>query len=98
MVLCDGGHDLSEVGFHIRCLTPPLDHLPAGDWLCPLCKSQGLDLISEVIDKRTRKGKVQYAVKWKLGGDETWEFLANIPPGARSLVTAYNARFRASST
>jgi len=28
---CDGGH-------HMSCLTPPLKHVPSGDWYCPSCQ------------------------------------------------------------
>eukprot|EP00878_Enallax_costatus_P034160 GHUV01037819.1.p1 GENE.GHUV01037819.1~~GHUV01037819.1.p1 ORF type:complete len:164 (-),score=9.90 GHUV01037819.1:2-493(-) len=43
--LCQGGHHEDQIllcdhcdrGFHMFCLNPPLDKVPAGDWACPLC-------------------------------------------------------------
>lgn len=33
MLLCDG----CDLGFHLYCLTPPLDSVPAGYWYCNDC-------------------------------------------------------------
>ena len=33
ILLCDG----CDGGFHTYCLTPPLERIPAGDWMCPSC-------------------------------------------------------------
>jgi PHD-finger len=33
MLLCDGCDD----AFHMRCLDPPLDAIPEGDWYCSEC-------------------------------------------------------------
>lgn len=35
MLLCD----LCDHGFHIYCLDPPLDTIPAGDWYCVECEA-----------------------------------------------------------
>ena len=43
--LCKGGHheeqiilcDHCDKGCHMFCLSPPLDAVPEGDWLCPSC-------------------------------------------------------------
>lgn len=24
-------------GYHLQCLTPPLERVPAGEWQCPIC-------------------------------------------------------------
>lgn len=45
--LCSAGHhedkiilcDRCDKGFHLFCLSPPLDDVPAGDWICPVCVS-----------------------------------------------------------
>jgi histone demethylase JARID1 len=42
---CNGGHHEDQIllcdgcdrGFHMFCLNPPLEKIPAGDWLCPIC-------------------------------------------------------------
>ena len=33
--------------FHLHCLKPPLEEVPQGDWLCPLCK---IDQVQGVTD------------------------------------------------
>ncbi len=33
MLLCDG----CDQGYHIECLTPPLSHIPIGNWFCVGC-------------------------------------------------------------
>lgn len=43
--LCQGGHHEDQIilcdhcdrGFHMFCLNPPLDKVPAGEWSCPIC-------------------------------------------------------------
>ena len=43
--VCNAGHhedkiilcDRCDKGFHLFCLSPPLDDVPEGDWICPLC-------------------------------------------------------------
>ncbi len=35
MLLCDGAE--CERAYHTKCLRPPLDAVPEGDWLCPSC-------------------------------------------------------------
>lgn len=40
MLLCDG----CDLGYHMACLTPPLEEVPIDQWLCPNCD----DLLSDV--------------------------------------------------
>ncbi|KAJ9524832.1 hypothetical protein QJQ45_003035 [Haematococcus lacustris] len=47
MLLCDG----CGTGWHTYCLTPALDAVPEGDWLCPRCVGAGVTL-GEVRDKQ----------------------------------------------
>lgn len=43
--LCKGGYhedqiilcDSCDRGFHLFCLSPPMEAIPDGDWVCPLC-------------------------------------------------------------
>ena len=30
-------HEIANTGWHLYCLRPPLEAIPAGDWLCPDC-------------------------------------------------------------
>ncbi|KAF9179557.1 hypothetical protein BGZ50_006854 [Haplosporangium sp. Z 11] len=39
MLICDG----CELGYHIYCLTPPLQHIPKSDWYCARCLVAGDD-------------------------------------------------------
>lgn len=58
--LCQGGHHEDQIilcdgcdkGFHMFCLNPPLDTIPAGEWLCPMCLGQ--QIVGE--DAVTRPG------------------------------------------
>ena len=35
MLVCD-----CKAGYHIYCLTPPLDEVPEGEWQCPTCANK----------------------------------------------------------
>lgn len=45
--LCGGGHHENQIilcdrcdrGCHLFCLMPPLDAVPEGEWVCPLCRA-----------------------------------------------------------
>ena len=37
MLICDG----CDKGFHLHCLRPPLERVPAGEWKCPACMGSG---------------------------------------------------------
>jgi [histone H3]-trimethyl-L-lysine4 demethylase len=49
--ICSAGHhedkiilcDRCDKGFHLFCLSPPLDDVPEGDWICPLCVQRESD-------------------------------------------------------
>jgi len=55
--VCDGGSDENLLilcekclkGYHIYCLSPPLDSVPAGDWFCDRCAGRhtGGDIMEE---------------------------------------------------
>jgi uncharacterized Zn finger protein (UPF0148 family) len=45
-LLCDG----CDAGFHMRCLRPPLEHVPEGDWFCPDCSADAANVWGGVID------------------------------------------------
>ena len=33
LICCDG----CNIPYHLKCLNPPLDKIPEGDWYCPVC-------------------------------------------------------------
>lgn len=39
MLLCDG----CGTGWHMACLQPPLQRVPEGVWICPMCVAAGVD-------------------------------------------------------
>jgi transposase InsO family protein len=49
MLLCDG----CNMGYHTYCLTPPLDDIPEGIWICPTCIQFGVTE-AQVVDRRER--------------------------------------------
>ena len=98
IIKCDGEHE-TEVGFHIKCLTPPLslDDIPSGLWLCNACREKGLWQAESVRNKKTMKGKckracVHYLIHWSgyPSDDDTWEPISSVPAGAKSLIKDYN--------
>ncbi|KAL3921954.1 MAG: hypothetical protein SGPRY_004727 [Prymnesium sp.] len=38
ILLCDGSH--CGAAFHQKCLDPPLQRIPRGEWLCPCCQQK----------------------------------------------------------
>ncbi|WIA16623.1 hypothetical protein OEZ85_013288 [Tetradesmus obliquus] len=87
---CNGGHHEDQIllcdgcdrGFHMFCLNPPLEKIPAGDWLCPICLQarsdnsalrQGTEMSWAEFEKSANAAKRMY---W--GGDArarkaTWD-------------------------
>ncbi|KAM7002951.1 uncharacterized protein phrf1 [Tautogolabrus adspersus] len=45
LLLCDG----CDAGYHMECLTPPLDSVPVEEWFCPVC----------VANNRNSRGSAQ---------------------------------------
>lgn len=49
--ICSAGHcedkiilcDRCDKGFHLFCLSPPLDDVPDGEWICPHCIQRDSD-------------------------------------------------------
>ena len=62
ILLCDG-HGCS-VGYHLRCLEPPLDAVPEEEWLCPACAASGENHFIERILSHSGDGtKRRYQVR-----------------------------------
>lgn len=62
MLLCDG----CDLGYHLECLTPPMDEVPLDEWYCPECSQNSqddaeaveidLDEITDVMEEARRLG------------------------------------------
>ena len=70
------------------------------------CVANGLWLIDEVLDKRTKNGSVEYLIRWVSRGEddedlETWQRHADLPSGpysrAREKISVYNTKKRGAS-
>jgi hypothetical protein len=55
MLLCD----VCDLGFHIHCLTPPLNDVPRGRWVCPTCFPLQPAKPSRLQTPRTPASRVQ---------------------------------------
>ncbi|CAI8044830.1 Chromodomain-helicase-DNA-binding protein 5, partial [Geodia barretti] len=55
----DGGEllccDFCPLAYHLKCLVPPMDKIPDGEWHCPRCQARAEPL----------SGKVERLVTWK---------------------------------
>ncbi|CAK9808178.1 PHD and RING finger domain-containing protein 1 [Anthophora plagiata] len=62
MLLCDG----CDCGYHLECLTPPLNEVPVEEWFCPECSQTSqsdaeaveidMDEISDLMEEARRLG------------------------------------------
>ena len=110
IIKCDGDHS-EEVGYHLRCLNPPLDAVPHDEWFCATCQDKGLYLVKSIKDKksmarlnpttRRRSGKksVHYLIEWagaQWVGHDTWEPVDQLQgERVKALVNEYNEKLRA---
>lgn len=75
--ICGAGHhedkiilcDRCDKGFHLFCLSPPLECVPEGDWVCPLCSQQDNDNIffrsgCKMTFKEMREWNTEFAKGW----------------------------------
>uniref|UniRef100_A0A8D0AQK9 PHD and ring finger domains 1 n=1 Tax=Sander lucioperca TaxID=283035 RepID=A0A8D0AQK9_SANLU len=46
LLLCDG----CDAGYHMECLTPPLDSVPVEEWFCPECEANNRGSAEELSD------------------------------------------------
>uniref|UniRef100_A0A672FFK4 PHD and ring finger domains 1 n=1 Tax=Salarias fasciatus TaxID=181472 RepID=A0A672FFK4_SALFA len=51
LLLCDG----CDAGYHMECLTPPLNSVPVEEWFCPECQANNrhLNLAEELSDSES---------------------------------------------
>lgn len=65
MLLCDG----CDSGYHMDCLTPPLEEVPAGDWFCSACSllnrttSRNEPIESRLIPRTMHSERVRHNVE-----------------------------------
>ncbi|CAG9788002.1 unnamed protein product [Diatraea saccharalis] len=69
MLLCDG----CDLGFHMQCLTPPLNEIPVDQWFCPNCRNiieddlihltEVNDLFSSIVDLDMPHGPLQLPMR-----------------------------------
>ncbi|KAK3277117.1 hypothetical protein CYMTET_14855 [Cymbomonas tetramitiformis] len=64
MLLCD----TCNRGYHLWCLTPALDGVPEGEWLCPMCSGTGRQAANAEV--QTQKDESSGALEDKLGMKE----------------------------
>ncbi|KAK3240018.1 hypothetical protein CYMTET_50097 [Cymbomonas tetramitiformis] len=64
MLLCD----TCNRGYHLWCLTPALDGVPEGEWLCPVCSGTGRQAANAEV--QTQKDESSGALEDKLGMKE----------------------------
>mmetsp|Transcript_8084 Transcript_8084/g.25945 ORF Transcript_8084/g.25945 Transcript_8084/m.25945 type:complete len:142 (-) Transcript_8084:18-443(-) len=64
MLLCDS----CDRGYHLLCLSPPLEDAPKGSWLCPRCEQALPDArVSTRARVRTRWNDNESYVGWIIG-------------------------------
>ena len=101
MLLCDGKG--CERVYHTRCLSPSLDAVPEGDWMCPVCSSG-----SALSEQRSATAEVEIEVEVDVevesGDDDEIEVVAEMmevgkkeevtmaSEAAREVVTAASTR------
>lgn len=70
---CSGGHsedkiilcDRCDSGWHLFCVSPPLDNVPDGEWVCPTCMNPGRFMVNMVLRWRKRgKGRREHKCCW----------------------------------
>ncbi len=54
MRLCDA----CGTGWHMACLTPPLNKVPNGDYVCPRCPRDGVT-VQDIAEERKRQKALQ---------------------------------------
>ncbi|XP_076861850.1 PHD and RING finger domain-containing protein 1 isoform X2 [Brachyhypopomus gauderio] len=50
LLLCDG----CDAGYHMECLTPPLNAVPVEEWFCPECAADGRNTRGERVSEDER--------------------------------------------
>jgi hypothetical protein len=98
LLLCDG----CPRAFHTFCLSPPVLHVPAGDWFCPVCLPCNADqnlmlacpLSPELLLEARRKSSIgRMRASFYLGRRSLGGSVAEAPAGSskRSLETHADA-------
>lgn len=75
--ICAAGHcedkiilcDRCDKGFHLFCLSPPLDDVPDGEWICPHCISRDNDNLffktgSQMTFREMKEHNATFGKQW----------------------------------
>ena len=73
LLLCDGKG--CERAYHTRCLSPSLDAVPEGDWMCPVCSSALSEQRSATAEVEI---EVEVDVELETGDDNEIEVVAEM--------------------
>ncbi|TWW75601.1 PHD and RING finger domain-containing protein 1 [Takifugu flavidus] len=57
LLLCDG----CDAGYHMECLTPPLDSVPVEEWFCPECEANNRHSTEELNDRESLPSTARHA-------------------------------------
>lgn len=79
-LLCDG--DGCKAGWHLGCLTPPLQAVPEGDWFCPKCVASG------TVRSQSRSTAGDAGEDGSSDDDDREEAEAQLDPAMEALIAA----------
>ncbi|KAK4785850.1 hypothetical protein SAY86_002539 [Trapa natans] len=65
MIECDG----CLGGFHLKCLKPPLEEVPEGEWICEFCEAKKMGMEIELPKPPKGKKRARTASERLLSGD-----------------------------
>eukprot|EP00794_Sanderia_malayensis_P000401 gene401-1035_t len=88
LLLCDE----CDNGYHLECLTPPLDHVPIEDWYCSRCDSnrtQNTSLVREV-QSPVAAAMATAPARGRIRGARTAGGAARVARARRALLAARN--------
>ena len=94
IVQCESAEHDAPSGIHQRCMTPAIDYIPVGEWLCPQCTDKGLWVMTGVHGKKVENnGLLCYLCSWNNNPEvKEWNLWSGFPPGARTLAHEFNRR------
>lgn len=101
MLLCDS----CDSGYHLECLTPPMNEVPMEEWFCPECSQNSqndaeaveidLDEISDLMEEARRLGVSYWRSRSGVPNDHVHTFPRIIPRTRQTERVRANIRNRA---